>query len=114
GKRLARELPDARLRVYPDCGHIPMVEARRPTTRDLISFLGAERTPEDTPELPATVPAIELPPLHAADVALLGAELAPRKFAAPNERTSLDVAGQLRVRGETLYNLDLDRGLDPS
>jgi len=120
-RRLARELPRARLEVYPDCGHIPMVEARVPTTRDLLAFLrevpgeDPSEDPNDVPALPAVNPETELPPLRgAADLALLGAELAPRKFAAPRDRTGVDITGLLRVRGESLYNLDLDRGLDPS
>lgn len=44
GRRLARELPDARLEVYPDCGHIPMVEAANQTTRDLAGFLSAAKS----------------------------------------------------------------------
>lgn len=39
GQRLAGELPDAELNVYPACGHVPMVEARRATTRDVLAFL---------------------------------------------------------------------------
>lgn len=39
GERLARDLPAADLRVYPRCGHVPMVEAYDATTRDLTSFL---------------------------------------------------------------------------
>jgi pimeloyl-ACP methyl ester carboxylesterase len=42
GERLARVLPDAELEVYAGCGHIPMVEAFRPTTRTLARFLGAD------------------------------------------------------------------------
>ena len=30
------------------------------------------------------------------------------------EKTELDLSGYLRTRGEALYNLDLDRGLDPT
>jgi uncharacterized protein (TIGR04551 family) len=117
GRRLARELPHARLAVYPDCGHIPMVEARRPTTHDLLEFLLAGPAAEElVPALPETVDladAAARAPLHqAADVALLGAELAPRKFAAPRQRMELDAHGAFRVRGESLYNLDLDHGLD--
>ncbi len=43
GRRLARVLPDARLEVYADCGHIPMVEAANQTTRDLAAFLALDR-----------------------------------------------------------------------
>jgi uncharacterized protein (TIGR04551 family) len=117
GRRLANDLPDATLKIYGDCGHVPMVEARRPTTRDLLTFLlGAPGTPADVPELPETLDlaaAADRVPLHqAADLALLGAELAPRKFSAPRDRVELDAHGAFRVRGESLYNLDLDHGLD--
>ncbi len=40
GERLLRDLPNARLEVYPECGHFPMIEAERPSTRDLVEFLG--------------------------------------------------------------------------
>lgn len=39
GERLAAMLPHARMRVYPRCGHFPMVEARAASTRDLVEFL---------------------------------------------------------------------------
>ncbi|NMC68884.1 MAG: alpha/beta fold hydrolase, partial [Myxococcales bacterium] len=42
GERLAAELPDARLVVYPRCGHFPMVEALAASTRDLVEFLAAD------------------------------------------------------------------------
>ncbi|MCA9679948.1 MAG: TIGR04551 family protein, partial [Myxococcales bacterium] len=73
--------------------------------------------PLDIPPVPETltIDPRDLPPLHAAaDVAVLGAELAPRKFAAPRSKVEADIHGVLRARGESLYNLDLDRGLDPS
>jgi len=41
GERLANELAEARLRVYPRCGHFPMIEAARPSLRDLVAFLEA-------------------------------------------------------------------------
>lgn len=44
GERLSNELPQARLIVYPRCGHFPMIEAVRPSTRDLVAFL-RETTP---------------------------------------------------------------------
>ncbi len=57
GHQLARTLPDATLEVYAACGHIPMVEAFHPTTRDLGRFLGADvrsaATPGPERELPA-------------------------------------------------------------
>ena len=40
GERLARELPNASLEVYPRCGHFPMREAAEASTRDLVEFLG--------------------------------------------------------------------------
>ncbi|MEY3012466.1 MAG: hypothetical protein RIT45_1201 [Pseudomonadota bacterium] len=42
GERLQRELPDARMRVYPRCGHFPMLEAFAESTRDLVEFLGLQ------------------------------------------------------------------------
>jgi pimeloyl-ACP methyl ester carboxylesterase len=39
GERLLRELPDARLIVYPGCGHFPMIEALAASNRDLKAFL---------------------------------------------------------------------------
>ena len=45
GERLLRELPDAKMHVYPRCGHFPMVEAAAESTHDLVAFLhvGAEK-----------------------------------------------------------------------
>ena len=43
GYRLANELHDADLRVYEHCGHIPMVEARSRSTRDLVEFLAKDQ-----------------------------------------------------------------------
>lgn len=42
GERLSNLLPDARLMVFPRCGHIPMVEAARPSTRAVLEFLAVE------------------------------------------------------------------------
>jgi pimeloyl-ACP methyl ester carboxylesterase len=39
GERLARLLPEASLRVYPQCGHFPMLEAAVESSRDLLRFL---------------------------------------------------------------------------
>jgi pimeloyl-ACP methyl ester carboxylesterase len=39
GHRLAGELVNARLCVYPSCGHVPMVEAHAASTADLVAFL---------------------------------------------------------------------------
>ena len=38
GERLARELPNAKLMIYPRCGHLPQIEAPRSTV-DLAAFL---------------------------------------------------------------------------
>lgn len=42
GERLSRDLPRARLVVYPECGHFPMIEASKASTRDLVEFLREE------------------------------------------------------------------------
>jgi pimeloyl-ACP methyl ester carboxylesterase len=42
GERLARDLPDARLVVYPRCGHLPMIEAEAASTRELERFLAED------------------------------------------------------------------------
>ena len=39
GERLSKELPDARLVVYPRCGHFPMLEAASASTIELSKFL---------------------------------------------------------------------------
>jgi pimeloyl-ACP methyl ester carboxylesterase len=41
GERLVRDLRDARLVVYPRCGHFPMIEAAAESTRDLVAFVGS-------------------------------------------------------------------------
>jgi pimeloyl-ACP methyl ester carboxylesterase len=41
GEKLVRQLPNAKLNVYPRCGHFPMIEAVSESTRDLNAFLGA-------------------------------------------------------------------------
>lgn len=40
GEKLVRQLPNASLKVYPRCGHFPMIEAVGESTRDLQAFLG--------------------------------------------------------------------------
>jgi pimeloyl-ACP methyl ester carboxylesterase len=40
GETLSRQLPGARLVVYPRCGHFPMLEAASESTADLVAFLG--------------------------------------------------------------------------
>ena len=39
GERLSKELPNARLVVYPRCGHFPMLEAASASTTELSKFL---------------------------------------------------------------------------
>ena len=177
GERLANELADARLIVYPRCGHIPMVEARARSTRDLVEFLakdiahdeqgpgnggagsgsgsdgsggggdrgsdprggggggggsgGGGATLESCGSAAARSsaqrcgelidPRFAPPPVNpddalplGADLAALGAELTPRQYAAPREKTEVVAHGYLRAREAGLYNLDLDRGLDAS
>ncbi len=43
GERLVRDLPDAELKVYPRCGHFPMIEAAAESNRDLLAFLESRR-----------------------------------------------------------------------
>ncbi len=180
GHRLVAELANAEIRVYERCGHIPMVEARNQSNRDLVEFLAKDeaahddaspdqrgsgsgsgedrpaagsgddnRAPADHPsgggasgggsgggtavpkmegtgftpvtggDAPARAPLgrrlVAYDPLtFAADLTALGAELAPRHYAAPREHTEIIVHGMLRVRESGLYNMDLDRGLDAS
>ena len=42
GEKLLRQLPNAKLNVYPRCGHFPMLEAVSESTRDLQAFLGTK------------------------------------------------------------------------
>lgn len=58
GERLSSVLPRATLRVYPACGHIPMVEAAVATTRDLAAFLAEDLTRA----VPTAPPAPDAPP----------------------------------------------------
>jgi pimeloyl-ACP methyl ester carboxylesterase len=56
GERLARELPHARLVVYPQCGHFPMIEAKNQSNAELLKFLAEDRddkVDEAPPEKPA-------------------------------------------------------------
>lgn len=43
GERLQADLPHAELKIYPRCGHIPMLEAAESSTRDLVRFLEARQ-----------------------------------------------------------------------
>ena len=42
GERLSKELPDAKLVVYPQCGHFPIIKAESASTADLATFLEPE------------------------------------------------------------------------
>jgi pimeloyl-ACP methyl ester carboxylesterase len=42
GERLAKDLPNATLVTYPQCGHFPMIEARHASNHDLVAFLTRE------------------------------------------------------------------------
>lgn len=58
GERLARDLPGARLVVYPRCGHFPMLEAASASTADLEAFLDVRPEPVAAPQqAPAPAPA---------------------------------------------------------
>jgi uncharacterized protein (TIGR04551 family) len=61
---------------------------------------------------PPPAPTLDNLPIGA-DLAALGAELTPRRYAAPREHTKVELHGVLRFREAALFNLDLDRGLDP-
>ena len=45
GEQLSTELPNARLEVFPRCGHFPMIEAAHASTRALSKFLAEEPPP---------------------------------------------------------------------
>jgi hypothetical protein len=64
GERLAHDLPNAKLVVYPECGHFPMIEAQGASTNDLLSFLEPELTappPPASPVAPQQEPAAPAP-----------------------------------------------------
>lgn len=66
GERLSNELPNAKLVVYPQCGHFPMIEAKNPSTRELVKFLA--ELPPAPPAAPKAAPIPEPPPPVAAPV----------------------------------------------
>ena len=47
GKRLAEELPDAALVIYPELGHVPMEEDPARTVKDVERFLASEHLLSD-------------------------------------------------------------------
>lgn len=42
GERLSKQLPRARLVVFPQCGHFPMLEAANASTAELVRFLAED------------------------------------------------------------------------
>lgn len=57
GERLLRDLKQAKLTSYARCGHFPMLEAARESTRDLAEFLRDPPAPVPVPvPAPAPVP----------------------------------------------------------
>jgi 2-hydroxymuconate-semialdehyde hydrolase len=63
GERLSRELPGARLVVYPGCGHFPMIEHARQSTAELVRFLADASAPAEVaaPTSGGETPAVEPP-----------------------------------------------------
>ncbi len=61
GERLSKELPNAKLVVYPQCGHFPMIEAKNASTEDLVTFLEPELAPVVAPQQSAPKPDHEAP-----------------------------------------------------
>src|SRR6202012_4553309 len=62
GERLSKELPRAKLVVFPQCGHFPMIEAKLPSTRDLVpSRAEGGAAPKREPIKAEAPPAIEAP-----------------------------------------------------
>jgi pimeloyl-ACP methyl ester carboxylesterase len=56
GERLSRDLPHARLVVYPQCGHFPMLEAKNQSNAELVKFLADDRGDDAAPAPPPTPP----------------------------------------------------------
>jgi pimeloyl-ACP methyl ester carboxylesterase len=54
GERLSRDLPGARLVVYPGCGHFPMIEHAAQSTAELVRFLADASIASSGVELDAT------------------------------------------------------------
>jgi pimeloyl-ACP methyl ester carboxylesterase len=48
GERLSKDLPHARLVVYPQCGHFPMLEARGASNAELVRFLAEDKPDEES------------------------------------------------------------------
>jgi pimeloyl-ACP methyl ester carboxylesterase len=61
GERLAADLPNARLSVFPRCGHFPMIEAEPASTRELTAFLADDLRAPPPENEPAAAPAPSTP-----------------------------------------------------
>lgn len=59
GEMLLRQLPNADMKVYPRCGHFPMIEAANASTDDLVEFLDKPYSQPDivAPATPGSEPA---------------------------------------------------------
>lgn len=81
GERLVNELPQAKLIVYPRCGHFPMIEAVRPSTRDLLAFLSEMKVPATKPasEKPAPEPTPVVEPKENPEQPAPGSDTEPRQ-----------------------------------
>lgn len=81
GERLARELPGARLVVYPGCGHFPMIEHAAQSTAELVRFVAADVTSgglaPPIEETPAEAPAAEAVESDDAAGQEIGVEVVP-------------------------------------
>jgi len=62
----------------------------------------------------AVLMALPVANAQADGIADVGQELLLRRFASARQKTEVDLAGYLRMRGVALHNLDLDHGLTPS
>lgn len=79
GERLSRELPHARLVVYPRCGHFPMIEARNASNAELIRFLDEDdKAPATTTKKDAAAP-VDAPKVDKIDKPDRPAPAAPKK-----------------------------------
>ncbi|MDQ3030962.1 MAG: alpha/beta fold hydrolase [Myxococcota bacterium] len=69
GERLARDLPGARLVVYPGCGHFPMIEHARQSTRELVRFLEADLAGQEPARATSSVSGVSTSGGEAAPIA---------------------------------------------
>ena len=57
GERLSHELKQAKLVVYPQCGHFPMIEAKDASNAELAEFLAPDLAASQQAAAPAPTPA---------------------------------------------------------